>query len=53
MMIDLTQAKYKKQMFEMYEETVACENGYITMVDGGTAKQSWAIITSPKEKGNA
>ena len=53
LMIDLTQAKYKKQMFEMYEETVACENGYITMVDGGTAKQSWAIITSPKEKGNA
>ena len=49
---DLTQSKGKQDMYAMFNETVACENGYVTMVDGGTAKQSWAIICEEKEKGN-
>ena len=48
---NITKADGKQKMFKMFEETVACENGYVTMIDTSTKeKQTWALILQEKEK---
>ena len=48
---NITKADGKQKMFKMFEETVACENGYVTMIDTSTKeKQTWALILQEREK---
>ena len=42
---NIRRADGKKKMFQMFEDRIACENGYVTMVDTSTKdKQTWSLI---------
>jgi len=50
---NIKSAKGKQEMYAMFQETVACEGGYVAMIDGGAGTTNkWAIQIDEKEKGN-
>jgi hypothetical protein len=37
----------------MFKDTIACENGYVTMIEGGAGTTNkWAIQIDEKDAGN-
>jgi hypothetical protein len=51
LMPNIKKADGKKKLFSMFEDTIACEIGYVTMVDTSTKdKQTWAILCEKKER---
>jgi hypothetical protein len=45
MMPNIRRPEGKQKLFQMFEDRISCENGYVTMVDTATKdKQTWSLI---------
>lgn len=54
LMPDLNQSAGKPKLYKLFEETVSCDGGYVTMIrsESGNKKAQWAIQIDKKEDGN-